>query len=250
MIARVFRTIGDPVVPGVVFARGVANSQMLDEAEYAREQALLCNALGLARGIGEPLVYFSGSPIYGDFSRPVTETSHCRPGTRYGRHQAECEELIRRSQASFLIVRLPNAVGAPGNPYQLIPSLVSQVLGGRVSVQRSAARDLLDVTDIVRLAQRLTVLGAIDNTINVASGVSTPVPAIVGHIVRILGAEPIIDEREGGEAQQFDISRLATIVGPLPFDGDYPIKTLARYVPGIAASLVNGAGQRPSDLRL
>jgi len=239
MIAGAFRTIGDPAVPGVVFARGVANSQMLDEAEYARELALLRDALAVARAIDEPLVYFSGSPIYGDFSRPVTETSPCVPVTRYGRHQVECEELIRASQASFLIVRLPNVVSARGNPHQLIASLVSQVLGGRVNVRRAAARDLLDVNDIVRLVQRLTALRVVDNTVNVASGLSTPVPVIVDHIIRILGAEPLVDEREGGEAQQFDISLLTKIVGPLPFNKLYPIKILEHYVPRIAASLAD-----------
>lgn len=252
MIATAFRATGDPAIPGVVFACGVADSQTLDEGEYARERALLRGALDRASRIAQPLIYFSGAPIFGDFSDRITEASPCRPVTRYGRHQAECEDLIRASQAPFLIVRLPNVVGALGNPHQLIPCLVSQVRADRVTVQRSASRDLLDVEDVVRSVQRLIVLGATDQTINVASGLSTPVSVIVDHVVRILRAAPIICEHEGGEAHRFDVRRLATIIGPLPFDDLYPARTLVRYVPRIVASLAGRSvksGSRPSSVR-
>lgn len=237
MIARAFREIGDPRIPCVVFARGVGNSQTQDESEYARERSLLLSALTEASRRTVPLVYFSGSPIYGNFSEIVTETTPCRPVTRYGRHQAECEELIRSSRTLFLIARLPNVVGAPGNPQQLVASLVRQTLAGHVTVQSSATRDLIDVDDVVRLVLRLVDMGAMNETINVASGYSTPAAKIAETVAQLLGAKPHLVEVDGGDMQRFDVSRLTSIIGSLPFDGNYPMNTLARYVPRIASSM-------------
>jgi nucleoside-diphosphate-sugar epimerase len=157
--------------------------------------------------------------------------------TRYGRHQAECEELIRSSRTLFLIARLPNVVGAPGNPQQLVASLVRQTLAGHVTVQSSATRDLIDVDDVVRLVLRLVDMGAMNETINVASGYSTPAAKIAETVAQLLGAKPHLVEVEGGDMQRFDVSRLASIIGSLPFDGHYPMNTLARYVPRIASSM-------------
>lgn len=239
MIARAFREIGDPRISCVVFARGVGNSQTQDESEYARERSLLLSALEEADRRGAPLVYFSGSPIYGDFSKVVTEATPCRPVTRYGRHQVECEDLIRSSRTPHLIARLPNVVGTPGNPQQLIASLVRQTLAGQVTVQSSATRDLIDVDDVVRLVLRLVEIGAIDETINLASGYSTPAAKIAETVAQLLGAKPHLVEVDGGDMQRFDVSRLAAIIGSLPFDGNYPINTLTRYVPRIASSMVS-----------
>lgn len=237
MIASAFRKVGDPRIPCVVFARGVGNSLTQDESEYARERSLLLSTLEQARQSTAPLVYFSGSPIYGDFSEVVKESSPCRPVTRYGQHQLECEELIRSSKAPYLIARLPNVVGAPGNPQQLIASLVRQTLAGEVTVQHAATRDLIDVDDVVRLVLRLVERGAVGETINVASGRSTPAMKIAKKVALLLGEKPHVIEIEGGDRQRFDVDRLTSILDSLPFDDTYPMNTLTRYVPRIALSL-------------
>jgi nucleoside-diphosphate-sugar epimerase len=237
MIARAFREIGDPHSPCVIFARGVGNSQTQDESEYDRERALLLSALRQASRQTIPLVYFSGSPIYGDFSERVCETTPCRPKTRYGRHQVDCEEIIRQSRAPYLIARLPNVVGSPGNPQQLVASLVRQTLSGQVTIQSLATRDLIDVDDVVRLVLRLVEIGVIDETINIASGYSTPAAKIAESVAQLLGEAPNFVEVEGGDMQRFDVSRLASVIGPLPFGDTYPSKTLTRYASAIAASI-------------
>lgn len=240
MIARAFRDGGDPTAPGVVFARGVGNSQTKDESPYTRERDLLSSALGRARKLAEPLVYFSGAPIYGDFSKKVTESTPCRPVTRYGQHQVECEALIRQSGTPYIIARLPNVVGAPGNPHQLIPAFVRQVLDGAVRVQNSAARDLIDAEDVVRLVSSLLKKGVQNETVNVASGRSIAASDIVQVISSQLQVSPCIVEVMGGEAQCFDITRLGDLVGELPFDDAYTVRTIERYASRIAAEMACG----------
>jgi hypothetical protein len=45
--------------------------------------------------------------------------------------------------------------------------------------------------------------------------------------------------RRGGEAQRFDIRRLRSLVGELPFDGGYPTRVLERNVPAMAVDIVD-----------
>jgi NDP-hexose 4-ketoreductase len=234
LLAGAFGRHGDPSLPALVFARGVSDSTTTDEGAYVRELDLLAASLATARREGIPLVYLSGAPVYGAFLGRVREEGPVAPTTRYGRHQLACEELIRGSGADHVILRLPNAVGPGGNPHQLVPSLVRQVRAGHVLVYDGAGRDLVDVRDVVVIAERLLRAGVMGVTVNCASGITTPVVEIVDAIAEILGAHPEIERVAGGTFQRFDIGRLEELAAPLPFDGGYPVRVLARYVPTIA----------------
>src|SRR4051794_29187893 len=95
MIARAFLARAGPGLDALVFARGVARSDETREDAYERELAMLDAALVRAREADVPLVYFSGAPVYGSFSVPAREDAPVRPTTRYGLHQARCEDRIR-----------------------------------------------------------------------------------------------------------------------------------------------------------
>jgi nucleoside-diphosphate-sugar epimerase len=235
LLGTAFRTHGDPSVPGFVFARGVSDSGSANEGDYRREHEVLLAAIKSASQAGEPIVYFCGAPIYGAVGSPRRENDEVHPRTRYGRHQLEMERAIVTSTARHLIIRTANVVGPGGHANQLIPALVRQVSAGSVVVQRGASRDLLDVEDLVDVTQRLLRVGA-DSVVNVATGSSTPVDAIVHRIAEILGVEPDISPGPEGEVQQFDISRLTGLIGPLQFGPAYPFDVLDRYVPGLAAT--------------
>jgi nucleoside-diphosphate-sugar epimerase len=236
LIATAFRERAGPTVHGLVFARGVPDSTTADEKAYAREREMLTTALATARASGEPLVYLTGAHIFGPFHGIVTESSPTMPITRYGRHQLQCESMVRDG-GPHLILRLPNVVGPGGNRRQLVPALVHQVLAGLVVVREDATRDLLDVSDLVELTERLLDAGVRDKTLNLASGVSASVSAVVDRIASVLDEKPFVWIEPGGEAQRFDVSLLDSLVGPLPFDAAYPFQVIDRYVPTIAASL-------------
>jgi nucleoside-diphosphate-sugar epimerase len=250
MIAAAFLA-GRPAIGATIFARGVADSTMVDPVEYARELVTLDDAVRSAAAIGQPLVYFSSAPVYGQFNgHAFAESEEPAPVTAYGRHKLSCEAIVRASPGPSLILRLPNVIGPGGNPHQLIPALVRQVTAGFVTVLDGAARDVLDVDDLVSIVARLVAgdaparLADHDRTVNVASGICTPVSAIVSEIASILGRDPDVDLLPGGEPQRFSTDRLRALGVDPPAGSDYLARILARRVPVIAATTVPAtAGQ-------
>ncbi len=231
-------------IDATLFARGVADSTCVDEAEYERESSMLREAVEAAAGRRHPLVYFSSAPVYGRFDgREVAETDPPRPTSTYGRHKLACEAIVRSSTGPSLVLRLPNVVGPGGHPNQLVPSLVRQVLAGRVMVLEGASRDVLDVDDLVVITTRLLDggaperLAATNRTLNVASGICTPVGELVHRIASILDRQPTLDTVQGGEAQRFSIVRLEGLIGELDLGSDYLENVLSRRVPEIAAMM-------------
>ena len=230
-------------MPGHIFARGVAGSSLEADAEYERETRALRAALDSALDAGQTLVYFAGAPIYGSFAKPVHEEQALRPVTRYGRHQAESEDVIRSSGANYLSLRLPNVVGP--DRHQLVPAFVHQVLDGNVTLHVGAGRDLIDVRDVVQIAQRLLALPTTNLTINLATGICTPVYFVAEEIARTLRRSPTIRWIDGGEAQHFDVRALVRLLGGLPFDALYPERTLRQWVPLIAEKIEASPPPRP-----
>ena len=153
LIARSLEPYASAHPATVAFATGVAASTCEDEEAYRRELDQLGAVIRDAGRDGERIVYFSGGgALYGDWSRPASEDDPPRPQTTYGRHQVECERLLAASFVPHVILRLPNVVGATGNREQLLPSLVSQALAGKVTVQSGAERDLIASDDFARVA--------------------------------------------------------------------------------------------------
>ena len=124
LIARSLRPFAGTRDRVLIFASGVSDSSCTSEAAYARECALLYEALEDVRSTGSRIVYFSGAgALYGRWVRPATESGPVEPRSPYGRHQLLCEAVIAASGVSYLIARLPNVVGGAANPGQLIPAL-------------------------------------------------------------------------------------------------------------------------------
>lgn len=218
-----------------IFARGVADSTSVEEAEFERERRHLRDAIGDSLREDHRLVYFSGGgAIYGRFDGAKDERSALQPVTSYGRHQARCEDIIRDAGVRHLIIRLPNVVGARQNPRQLVPNLVAQAVKGEAVLQRHAARDLIDIHDVVRIVLRIAERMEGDETMVVATGRAVPVLEIFDEIERTLGTTARRRIVEGGEAQHFGVGRLRAILPDVDFSNDYPNAVLRRYVPLLA----------------
>lgn len=159
----------------------------------------------------------------------------------YGHHKLECERLVADSGALYLVLRLPNVVGPGGHPQQLIPSLVAQALNGSVVVRIGATRDLLDVDDLVAIVVALLRRGVHNGIVNVASGVSIPVPRLAEVIAETLGISPSILSADGGDSQEFSIAKVRGLLPSYPrFESNYPVRVLSRRVPEIARALRDG----------
>lgn len=238
MLARAFGAIATDIPPAVICASGVADSQTTDTSAFCRERELLTALASQVTESNAVLVYFSGAPVYGDQTRLRIETERTIPRTPYGRHKLACEQLIARSGGRHLILRLPNIIGSGGHPSQLIPSLIAQAVAGSVVVRTDATRDLLDVDDLVIITADLLRSGVTDAVLNVASGVSTPVPRLLEHINSILGVEPAVTLADGGDRQEFSIAMARKLLPTYPrFPRSYPMDILFRRVTSIHRSL-------------
>ncbi len=242
MLAQAFGSIATEVPAAIICASGVSDSQTSDASAFLRERELLKTVARRASETHSILVYFSAASVYGDGSRSFIETGPTIPRTPYGWHKLDCERLVAGSGARYLILRLPNIVGSAGHPRQLVPSLIRQALAGSVVVRTDATRDLLDLDDLVDITTHLLCCGAVDVILNVASGVSTPVPPLVEHIERILGVAPTITLVDGGDRQEFSIALAREALPTYPrFTAAYPMEVLVRRVPSICRSLKDRA---------
>jgi NDP-hexose 4-ketoreductase len=244
LLARAFASIAEAGPDAIICASGVSDSQCSDAFAFQRERALLDDLTLRARARDAVLVYFSGAPVYGHATGLRVESAVATPETPYGHHKLECEKLVADRGARFLVLRLPNVVGSGGNPHQLVPSLVAQVLDGSVVTRTDATRDLLDVDDFVRIVGALLRRGVCNRILNVASGVSTPVPRLVEVIAGVLRTSPSVVSVEGGDSQEFALANVRDLLPDYPrFESDYPVSVLRRRVPAIARSVRDGGPQ-------
>lgn len=120
----------------LIFASGVSNSKSENSVDYNRELELIksySNFNGL-------LVYFSTCSIYD----PVLKNSV------YIKHKILVEDYIRSTHKKFLIVRLPNVVGAGTNPFTLTNFIHNSILSDKkIVIQTRSARYLIHIDDVV-----------------------------------------------------------------------------------------------------
>ena len=244
LIARSLAPYRELHADTIAFAAGVSATSRANSENCRREEALLTATLERARSGGRRIVYFSGAgAVYGSVERPADESADCQPRSPYGRHQLECEHRVAESGAAFVIVRLPNVVGSPANPAQLVPALVNAVISGRVVVQRGAIRDVIDGADVARLLSEVLAAGHDRLTINLATGRAVDTGVIVDEICSILGTEARREDGGEGEDQTLAVRLLHEVLGRDPFPDPFEYRrVLARYVPLLAEEATRGVG--------
>ena len=241
LIATAMAPFADRHADAVIFASGVSDSSCTDPASYERERALLRATIDEVRASGLRIVYFSsGGAAYGTWTGAASERTPTQPRSAYGLHKVATERLVFESGVPALILRLPNVVGDVGHWHQLIPSLVAQVVGGRVTVHRRAARDIVDAGDVGRMVDALLDVDLPERAavVNLASGRSTDAADLVDMICGILGLSPRIELVDAGAAERFDVALLRRLLGVDAITGiDDPERVLARHVPTLARRL-------------
>jgi NDP-hexose 4-ketoreductase len=239
LTASVLLPYQDKLDDVVFFASGVADSTIDNPGQFQREYELLYETLESCLRTGQRIVYFSsGGAIYGQYEGLRSEATPLFPVTAYGRHKLLCEAIVRESTLTYLIVRLPNLVGARQNKIQLIPALVHQVLRGEVTVYQHAVRDLLDAEDFATVLIRLLETVQSSETIVLASGFAVPVPQMVDVIQQALGSSACVNSVPKGDRQAFDVSKLNRLLdGQLPFHPDYYKQVLLKYATTLARYL-------------
>lgn len=141
LVAKAFRPLygEDPSV--LVFASGVSNSGETDPARFDDEETLLRRYLDPTTHV----VYFSTCSI----EDPE------RAQSPYVRHKKRMELLVG-AQKSFTIFRLPQLVGVTSNAHTLTNHLYNKIASGQeIQVWQTAKRHLIDIEDVVRIADHI-----------------------------------------------------------------------------------------------
>lgn len=225
----------------VVLAAGVSWASGTSAADFQRESDLLRDVTARCRSTGRRLLFFStaATGMYGAVRGPGREDSVVRPCTPYGAHKLAMERQLRASGADHLVLRLGHLVG-PGQPeHQLVPALVRQMAAGLVRIHRGAARDLIDVADVVEVVDRLLAQDLRAETVNVASGQAVPVERIVDHLELRLGLVARREYRESGAQHVIStekLHRLVPEVAGMGFDAGYYRRVLDMFSTAVTVS--------------
>ncbi|GAA3873864.1 NAD-dependent epimerase/dehydratase family protein [Streptomyces sp. NPDC003631] len=190
-LARNLRSLAGRHPDTVALAAGVSWASGTSDEDFAREAALLREVAERCQDTGRRLLFFStaATGMYGLAEGPGREDTPVTPCTPYGAHKLALEQLLHDSGAAHVILRLGHLVGPDQPEHQLLPTLVRQLREGRVRVHRGAARDLIDVGDVITVIDRLLAMDLRAETVNVASGFAVPVEDVVDHLARALGLE-------------------------------------------------------------
>lgn len=198
----------------VALAAGVSSATNTSSADFDRETRLVDEVAERCRATGRRLLFFStaAAGVYGAVDGPGREDSPAHPTSAYGAHKLALERRVRDSGADHLILRLTHVVGPGQRPHQLLPSLVHQVREGRITVQRRAQRDLIDIRHAVAIIGHLAEAADGGATVNVASGDSAPVERIVDRIEHRLGVRAERCYIDGGSRHSVAIDKMLSLV--------------------------------------
>ncbi|MFI1169755.1 NAD-dependent epimerase/dehydratase family protein [Streptomyces sp. NPDC020801] len=180
-IARHLRPLRD-AHPGVtVLAAGVPR-QLLPESEHVRETLLVRETICRCLADGHRMVFFSTASMYGGPGCRGLEDDPVVASTRYGRHKRDLERIVQDSGVDHLILRLGYVLGPHSPEFRLVPALIRQITAGRVRVHPGARRDVLYVSDFVRIIDVLLGARVGNEIVNVASGDCVDVLRMIEHI--------------------------------------------------------------------
>ncbi len=217
MIANAFMGNSTHILDSIVFASGVSNSACTEQKLYEKERLLLERTVNSCLQKGHKLIYFSSAgAVYGNCEEVMNEESTVKPVSDYGINKVKYENYIKNSGVNYLILRVSNVIGRNQNQNQLVPYLVSKILGGNVKIYREASRDLVDVEDLVEWT--LQLMHTADNklTINMVSGIAVPVNRMVEELMTIMNKDANIVMINGGDKHLFSNNKLVAHIKKKP----------------------------------
>lgn len=205
----------------LIFASGVSNSGNTSETEFAREAALLADAM--AKHPSQTLVYFSTCSIY----------DHALGHTAYVNHKLAMEQLIQQQQASYYIFRISNLAGQTDNPHTFLNYFVQHIVSGSFFyLWKNAWRNVMDTTDMQRICSYIMQQGWYKNSIvNIANPHNYSVQDIIGSIERLLqqkGNYEAVDKTSIPEIDTAIVQQIAPLLG-ISFDNGYLDQLIQKY---------------------
>jgi len=207
----------------VIFASGVSNSLETRSSEFEREHSLLRE---LQSGDPKRLVYFGSCGV-------TVENGELTP---YMKHKRLMESLVL-SSAGGLVLRLPQVVGAMGNPNTLSNFIHDRIESGEhFTVWAHAERNLIDIDDLVAIGTILIM--EMDDlsapVVSIAARNSMSMIEIVKVFERVHGKSANYSIVDKGDPLKIDTTKAMEIGARLGIDlGDGYIERVIRkyYAP-------------------
>jgi GDP-4-dehydro-6-deoxy-D-mannose reductase len=237
----------ESVKPTVVFH--LAAQTFVPDALRAPLETYETNAMGTARlaqavrlcGL-EPaprILFTSSAEIYGARNRseyPLLESLAPRPANPYAASKAAAEAILLGESQSFgtdvVIARAFNHIGPGQKEHFVVASLAAQL--ARIAAGASpqlfvgnleAARDFLDVRDVVAAYIELARHGERGEIYNVCSGAAVTIRDVLGELIRIAGVP--VEVRE-------DPQRLRRVETPLSVGSPEKLRLRTGWSPRIS----------------
>ncbi|MFS1299817.1 NAD-dependent epimerase/dehydratase family protein [Streptosporangium longisporum] len=247
-LARHLRSIDDAHPEVTILAAGVSLWKNSD-SDYERETALVDETIEKSLRQDRTLVFLSTASMsmYGGAGCRGREDEPVEPVTPYGWHKLALERRVQDSGVRHLILRLGYVVGPHVPANRLIPSLIEQIRSDNLTMYRSARRDIIDITDWIKVIDLLLATGTTQEVVNVATGESVPIALIVDHLEMRLGItarRQIIDEGTSHHICVEKLRRLVPAVADMGFGPGYHRVVIDRYLE--ATSQLGNATPEPS----
>lgn len=200
------------------FACGVSNSLSASSQDYARELALLQQYTIT----DSHLVYFGTCSIYDSLLSD----------TPYVKHKLKVENILKK-RAKTTVIRFPQVIGNPPNPFTLCSFLHSNIVNRqRFQVWSKAKRYLIDIDDALGIMYE--ILPSLTNRfsiVDIAPPDPVPVLSIVHTLEQLTGIKAIYSTVDKGDSYCIDLSTL-TSIHPHSIDrfgSDYVNAVLSKY---------------------
>lgn len=192
LIASAFREYNREDV--IFFASGVSNSLENDEAQFEREENLIRKTI--AENPDKLFVYFSTCSIY----------DSSKASSLYVNHKLNMEHIVASENPKYLIVRVSNAVGKGGNQNLLMNYFYRAILSGnKISIHRNAARNLIDVEDVVKIVLGLIGSHPSNKIYNIAYLSNFKISEIIDVFENELNQHGIKEFMDFGESYSIDV---------------------------------------------
>jgi nucleoside-diphosphate-sugar epimerase len=202
----------------IIFASGVSNSKETLISEFSREENMLLDAVKL----NQKIVYFSTCSV----DDPELQFSP------YVLHKKKMEEIINGC-SDFLIIRLPQVVGATSNPNTIVNYLYSKIVSGATfDLWRYAKRNFIDIEDLQSIASYVLInLSMNKAALNIACPFSISIVDLVSILEDLFQKKAFFKTVNFGSDYVIDTSvsdACASKLG-IEFDVDYVKNVIKKY---------------------
>lgn len=202
----------------IFFASGVSNSSSTSQQDFERELSILSKYIDSEAH----LVYFSTCSIYD----PSLANSS------YVKHKLNIESILG-CRPRTTVIRLPQVIGNPPNPFTLCNLLYSKLINQQsFYVWKNATRYLIDIDDVIGImSEILPGLGHKTVFINIAPPQAYSVLSLVQVLEEITGIKAVYTIIEKGRSYSIDLDTMYSVhpASLSRFGSDYLKSVIYKY---------------------